>query len=90
MDRIPSLSIKNEVAYRLVKELAELRGESMTAVVIHAAREALERERTPHINHARVEHFLRVGRELRAIADPGWLARDPFAELYDDELGLPK
>jgi antitoxin VapB len=86
---MPSLSIKNEEACRLERELAELRGESMTAVVIEAVRENLERDRKAEIDHARVEYFLQVGREVRATADPDWLARDLTAELYDEELGLP-
>lgn len=85
---MPALNIKNEEAYRLVKELADREDKSMTTVVIEAVREKLERD--PQIDHARVEHWLKVGRELRAMADPDWLARDPIAELYDDELGLPK
>lgn len=85
---MPALNIKNEEAYRLVKELADREDKSMTTVVIEAVREKLERE--PQIDHARVEHWLRVGRELRATVDPEWLARDHIAELYDDELGLPK
>lgn len=86
---MPALNIKNEEAVRLVKELAELEGESMTTVVIEAVREKLERKRKPEINEARVQYWLRVGDELRANANPGWLASDPTEDLYD-ERGLPK
>jgi len=27
---------------------------------------------------------------VRETADPEWLAKDPFEDLYDAELGLPK
>jgi len=85
VESVPSVSIKNPEVYRLIKELADLRGKTMTAVVIEAVREKLERERERHIDHARVEHFLRVGRELRTMAAPEWLARDQTEDLYDDE-----
>lgn len=87
---MPSVSIKNQEAYRLIKELAELEHKSMTTVVIEAVREKLDRTRNLEINHARAQHFLQMGREVRATADPDWLARDLTAELYDDETGLPK
>jgi len=85
-----ALNIKNEETYKLVKELADLRGETMTAVITEAVREKLERERKPQINEDRMQYFLDLGRRIRETADPEWLAKDPFEELYDDELGLPK
>lgn len=87
---MPALNIKNEEAYKLVKELADLRGESMTTVVIEAVRKQLESERKPQINEERINYFLDLGRRIRETADPEWLAKDPFEELYDDELGLPR
>lgn len=85
-----ALNIKNEEAVRLVKELAHLKGGSLTSVVIEAVREKLDRERTPAINEARVQYWLDFGQRVRETADPEWLAKDPFEDLYDDELGLPK
>jgi len=90
VEHVPSVSIKNQEAYRLIKELADLEHKSMTTVVIEAVREKLERERSPEIDHAKAEHFLQMGRTVRATADPDWLARDLIADLYDDETGLPK
>lgn len=87
---MPALNIKNEEAYKLVKELADLRGESMTTVVIEAVRKQLEHERKPQINEARMQYWLDFGQRIRETSDPAWLERDPFEELYDDELGLPK
>jgi len=84
---VPTLNIKNEEAYRLIKELADREGKSMTAVVIEAVREKLERE--PETDEERIQYWLNVGRELRANTDPEWLARDPTEDLYDD-MGLPK
>jgi len=83
-----ALNIKNEEAVRLVKELAELRGESMTTVVIEAVREKLEREHVPQINEARMQYLLNLGQRIRETADPEWLHTDQIEELYD-ELGLP-
>ena len=85
-----ALNIKNEEAVRLVRELAELEGESMTTVVIGAVREKLERERKPQINEERMQYILDLGRRVREMADPDWLATDQSSEMYDDELGLPK
>jgi len=84
-----ALNIKNEEAVRLVKELAELEGESMTTVVIEAVREKLDRKRKPVINEARMRYWLDFGQRVRETADPEWLARDPTDDLYD-EFGLPK
>lgn len=85
-----ALNIKNEETYKLVKELADLHGESMTTVVTEAVREKLERDRKPQINEARMQYWLDFGQRVRETADPAWLERDPFEDLYDDELGLPK
>lgn len=85
-----ALNIKNSEAVRLVKELAELEGESMTTVVIDAVREKLERERKPQIDEERMQYILDLGRRVRETADPDWLAADQIADLYDDDLGLPK
>jgi antitoxin VapB len=84
-----ALNIKNEEAVRLVRELAELEGESMTTVVIEAVREKLDRTRNPESSEARVRYWIGVGDELRASMDAKWLATDPTDDLYD-ERGLPK
>ena len=84
-----SLSIKHEEAHRLVKELADLRGESMTTVVIEAVRKQLESERKPQINEARMQYWLDFGQRAREKTDPELLALDPDEFLYD-ENGLPK
>jgi len=89
VEAMSSLSIKNEEACRLIRELAAFRGESMTTVVIHAAREALERERKPQFNQARMQYWLDFGQRVRETTGPEILARDPFEDLYD-ENGLPK
>ncbi len=85
---MPALNIKNDEAYRLIRELADREGKSMTTVVIEAVREKLERE--PKINEERIQYWLRVGQELRESTDPAWNLREQMDDLYDDEFGLPK
>jgi antitoxin VapB len=67
-----ALNIKNEEAVRLVKELAELKGESMTTVLIEAVQEKLERERKPRINEERMQYFLDLGRQIRESSWTRW------------------
>lgn len=86
---MPALNIKNEEAYKLVKELADLRGESMTTVVIEAVRKQLEHERKQQVNEARMQYWLDFGQRVRETTDPELLALDPDEFLYD-EHGLPK
>ena len=53
-----SMNIKDDEAVRLIEELAELEGESMTTVVIGAVRDRLDRKRRPRINEERVGYWL--------------------------------
>jgi antitoxin VapB len=80
-----SLNIKNPDTYRLVKELADLTGESMTAAVTEAVRERLERLRADFAPG----EILEIAREIRARLPPGYLDLDHDDFLYD-ENGLPK
>jgi antitoxin VapB len=84
-----SLNIKNPETYRLVKELAERTGTSMTAAVTQAVREQLERIRGetdgPQLD---AERGLAMLAEMRGRFAPGYLDQDHDALLYD-EGGLP-
>ena len=80
-----SLNIKNAETHRLVRELADLTGESMTAAVTTAIRERLERVRADF----RVEDILAIAREIRERLPPGYLDQN-FDEMLYDEHGLPK
>ncbi len=84
-----ALNIKNEEAYRLVRKLADLRGESMTQVIIEIARDALKLEEGNIVDVDRVAHWLEVGREIRSRMNDEWLNMDHGEYLYD-ERGLPK
>jgi len=80
-----SLNIKNEQTNRLVRELAELTGESQTEAVTTAVRERLERLQA----RFDPELILEMAREIRSRLPPGCLDQD-FDELLYDENGLPK
>ena len=81
------LNIKNEEAYLLASELAELTGESLTSAVTVALRERLERERVARERETRSDRLMEIAADIRKHmrepvpgSDHGW--------LYD-ENGLP-
>lgn len=86
-----SLNIKNDETVRLVKELADATGESLTTAVTEAVRERLERVRAG--DEARIEADMarmeEIARFMREQAPPGYFDQD-FDELLYDEWGLPK
>jgi len=86
-----SLNIKNVETYRLVKELADQTGESMTTAVTEAVRERLARIRAEHsVDHdARIQRILDLAAAMRERAPAGYFDQDFDALLYDDN-GLPK
>lgn len=89
-----SLNIKNDETYELVKELAAMKGVSLTAAVKVAVRNEIERERS---SRSAAERRPRKRSEvLRAFAEEfSRKVRNPIhswevdALLYD-ENGLPK
>jgi antitoxin VapB len=85
-----SLNIKNAETYRLVKELADATGVSMTAAVTDAVRRRLAEIRAERgdegIDLARA---LALTAEMRERLGADYLARDFDAQLYD-ERGLPR
>jgi len=86
------LNIKNPETCRLVKELADLTGESMTAAVTEAVRERIERlaaERSDEDIEARAQRIMELAAEIGRGMPPGYLDQD-FDELIYDERGLPK
>ena len=80
-----SLNIKNAETYRLIRELAETTGESMTTAVTIAVQERLERLR----GDFDAEEVRQLAREIREALPPGALDVDHGALLYDDD-GLPR
>ncbi len=85
-----SLNIKNPDTYRLVRELAEATGVSMTAAVTDAVRRRLDEVRAEGgASGIDVEEAMALTAELRARLGAEYLARDFDLELYD-ERGLPR
>jgi Uncharacterized protein conserved in bacteria len=80
-----SLNIKNSETYRLIRELADLTGESLTGAVTEAVRERLERIRSDF----KPADILELAREIRELLPPGYLDVDHGDLLYDED-GLPK
>jgi antitoxin VapB len=81
-----SLNIKNVETYRLIRELADTTGESMTEAVTVAVRERLARVR-PGIDLDRLEALLD---DVHRRVPSGFFDVEHGELLYDDELGLPK
>ncbi len=81
------LNIKSEEAYGLASRLAELTGESLTAVVTKALKAELERQQRARDVEEKVERMLALGREIRAHL------RVPITSdhscLYDED-GFPR
>ncbi len=86
-----SLNIKNPETYRLVKELADATGQSMTAAVTEAVRERLRQVRAeqPDDVETRLQRMLDLAAVIRDNAPPGYFDQD-FDELLYDQKGLPK
>jgi len=85
-----SLNIKNEKTYRLVKELADETGLSMTAAVTEAVIERLKVLRAERGDgQIDMERALALLRVIRDRVPPGYLDQD-FDELLYDEIGAPK
>ncbi len=85
-----SLNIKNEETHRLVRQLAELTGQSQTSAVEDAVRRRLEELTRENEAERRYRLLEEIADRARAAADPEWLATDWDAELYDEETGLPR
>ena len=96
----PQLNIKDAETTSLVRELAELTGETQTEVVRKALRERLEREKAEREMHAarNAEHkrreFERVWPEIQKIQAEVRKHMKPSDFLTDDDLydewGLPR
>lgn len=89
-----SLNIKNAETYRLVRELADATGESMTAAVTEAVRERLGRIRAERAEsdvqiEARLERIHALVELMRDRAPAGYWDQD-FDKMLYDERGLPR
>lgn len=83
-----SLNIKSEETHRLVRELAELTGESMTAAVTAAVRDRVERIRRER-ETGLADRLLAIGKDCALRLKEPFRSAD-HAELLYDERGLPR
>jgi antitoxin VapB len=84
-----SLNIKNEATYRLIRELAELTGESMTTAVTVAVRDRLARVRQEEPGGGMAERLREIGADMRARLPADFATGDPTETLYDRD-GIPR
>ena len=83
-----SLNIKDEKTHRLVRQLAKLTGESMTAAVGQAVRERLERIQADK-GTGMAERIMKIAKETGPLWKEPYRSIDHGDLLYD-ENGLPK
>jgi antitoxin VapB len=83
-----SLNIKNEQTHRLVEELAQLTGETMTAAVTEAVRERLDRIHRQR-DGGLADRLLTIGKDCAARLKEPYRSADHGDLLYDDR-GLPR
>ena len=81
-----SLNIKNEETHRVVRQLANITGESMTAAVDKAVRERLERLRVKS-KEGMAEKLMKIARSSGPLWKKPYISLE---ELLYDEKGLPK
>jgi antitoxin VapB len=83
-----ALNIKNQTTQKLVQELADLTGQTMTAAVTEAVRERLERVREKTGTDL-ANRLIKIGKDCAAHLPEPYRSLDP-AELLYDEKGLPR
>ncbi len=83
-----ALSIKNDEADRLARELSELTGESLTEAIVVSLRERLERKRAERDNRPLAERLMDIGR--RCASRPRLDPRTPDEILGYGDDGLPR
>jgi antitoxin VapB len=85
------LNIKNAEAERLIKELAELTGQSKTAAVTDAVRKEIKTLRKgKRRKGALADELMRIGKECAAAMAKGPGKMMKIEDLYDNKTGLPK
>jgi antitoxin VapB len=84
-----SLNIKNAESYRLIRELADLTGETMTGAVTEAVRERLERLRREQDRAGMAERIHEIAADMRARLPDDFFDIEHGDLLYDED-GLPK
>ncbi|HVW77350.1 MAG TPA: type II toxin-antitoxin system VapB family antitoxin [Alloacidobacterium sp.] len=83
-----SLNIKNPETYKLVHELAELTGKTMTAAVTEAVQERLNRIRREQGDNL-ANKLMKIGKDCATRLQEPYRSIDHGDLLYD-EKGLPR
>jgi len=84
-----SLNIKNAETYRLIRELADATGETMTGAVTQAVRERLERLKGAEGKAGMAERILAIAADMHARLPDDFFDIEHGDLLYDED-GLPK
>jgi antitoxin VapB len=88
-----ALSIKNEEAERVVRELADRRGLSLVTAITQAAQETLDRDRAQAESQTGKQGLaawlMGIARETAPLMNDGKTSKELIDELYDPETGLP-
>jgi antitoxin VapB len=84
-----SLNIKNEETHRLVRQLAELTGQSQTSAVEDAVRRRIAEIERDNDREARIQRLLEIGRQTAAAMNPE-MKKIPHGDFLYDEMGLPR
>ena len=84
-----SLNIKNAETYRLVRQLADLTGESLTGAVTEAVRERLERLTAAEGRAGMAERLHAIAVDMRSRLPDDFFDVEHGDLLYDED-GLPK
>jgi antitoxin VapB len=82
------LNIKNPEADELARELAQIRGRSITETVIESLRESLARERGRTRPRSLKDELREIGRRCAALPDLETRSADEIIG-YDD-IGVPR
>jgi hypothetical protein len=91
-----NLNIKNHRTYDLVKELAGMKGLSLTSAVTVAVRNEIEREKASReVNgrpskKSRSDLLKEFSEQCAPLFKDGRTGNELINELYDEETGLPK
>jgi antitoxin VapB len=84
-----SLNIKSPEAHRMARELAQLRGVSLTYAVMEALREKLDREKHRGREKPLSVELLEIGKRCAAHVKMPLKSSD-HAEMLYDKTGLPR
>jgi antitoxin VapB len=85
-----SMNVKNPEATRLIRELADATGESMTQALTTAVRERLDRIRAEQSSGNEADEIWGIVDDLRSRLPAGHLDQDFDSLIYDEATGLPR